>query len=138
MLLAVERRPLACDPSKWSCDESVFLLFSQRSVRAEAGVRRAHQRLHGEEPFQLAAAKLQRQPFTPGEVINGFKRGCGSVAAGCQFLRIAGIQSGVNIPEIVGNKKLHALWFPKSRLKPPVSDNLLLNTAGLCSCRSNH
>lgn len=86
-MLAVERRPLACDPSKWSCDESVFLLFSQRSVRAEAGVRRAHQRLHGEEPFQLAAAKLQRQPFTPGEVINGFKRGCGSVAAGCQFLK---------------------------------------------------
>ena len=48
-------------------------------------MRRAHQRLHGKEPFQLAVAKLQRQPFTLGEVINGFKRGCGSVAVEHQF-----------------------------------------------------
>lgn len=37
------------------------------------GARLAHQRLHGKEPFQLAAAKPHRQPFAPGVVIHGFK-----------------------------------------------------------------
>lgn len=45
------------------------------------GVRQARQRLHGKEPLQLAVAELHRQPFTPGEVINGFQEKtweCGS------------------------------------------------------------
>lgn len=36
------------------------------------------------------------------------------------FQRIAGIQSGVNIPKIIGNKKQQGLQFPESRLKPLV------------------
>lgn len=101
------------------------------------GVRRAHQRLHGEEPFQLAAAKLQRQPFTPGEVINGFKRGCGSVAAGCQFLKDC--WNSIQSEYTQDCRKQKAACTLVSKVKTEATgSNLLLNMAGLCSCRSNH
>ena len=102
------------------------------------GVRRAHQRLHGGEPFQLAAAKLQRQPLTPEKGLMVSRGDVGVWQQDVSFQRTAEIQSGVNIPQIVVNKKLHALRFPKSRLKLLVGNNLLLNMAGLRSYRSNH
>lgn len=101
------------------------------------GVRLAHQRLHGKEPFQLAVAKLQRQPFTPGEVINGFKRGGGSVAAEWQFPKDC--WDSIRSEYTQDHRKQKTARTPVSRVKTEATgNNLRLKVAGLHGCRSDH